>query len=343
MVQKLFSLVDETSVPDNPDALQNQEVLLAGQMIGHCFEGKTGRLAFLSQARIDEVKDVKALLQRTPPRSVCMAIESMLKTGNISKKLSLELPQRSGASVQVERLNNLRFLSHSQAVHCGQSFMSSRITSVRKLLSETWGFLCPVHTLMVALVDYLTVWLLHVDLNDREVGYVPLSYGGAFPELFLFTSPSRFIRPVKNISEGSLIELIGPFEQVYMEINCEDGGDGGRRDYLPATHEEVHSTNVPSVVASLTPWSNHNQSPRNMYQCQMAKQTMTFSSQSINLRADQKTYHLQTPQNPIVHTNQYTKYCIEENPTGTNAIVAVLAYTGYDMEDAMILNKSSVE
>ncbi|GAB2214556.1 hypothetical protein Droror1_Dr00018908 [Drosera rotundifolia] len=75
-----------------------------------------------------------------------MAIESMLKTGNISKKLSLELPQRSGASVQVERLNNLRFLSHFQAVHRGQSFMSSRITSVRKLLPETWGFLCPVHT-----------------------------------------------------------------------------------------------------------------------------------------------------------------------------------------------------
>ncbi|GAB2214557.1 hypothetical protein Droror1_Dr00018909 [Drosera rotundifolia] len=127
------------------------------------------------------------------------------------------------------------------------------------------------------------------DLNDLEVGYVPLSYGGAFPGLFLFTSPSRFIRPIKNISEGGLIELIGPFEQVYMEIKCEDGGDGGRRDYLPATHEEVHSTNVLSVIASLTPWSNHNQSPHNMYQCQIAKQTMAFSSQSINLRADQKT------------------------------------------------------
>lgn len=53
---------------------------------------------------------------------------------------------------------------------------------------------------------------------DLEVGYVPLSMGGAYPGLFIFTSPSRFIRPVRNVSvpaeETNDIELIGPFEQV---------------------------------------------------------------------------------------------------------------------------------
>lgn len=52
------------------------------------------------------------------------------------------------------------------------------------------------------------------------MGYVPLSFGGAYPGLFLFTNPSRFIRPVRNISipseDNSDIELIGPFEQVNM-------------------------------------------------------------------------------------------------------------------------------
>ncbi|PNY04497.1 DNA-directed RNA polymerase i subunit rpa2-like protein [Trifolium pratense] len=183
--------------------------------------------------------------------------------------------------------------------------------------------------------------------NDLEVGYVPLSMGGQYPGLYLFTSASRFVRPVRNISIPSNgnenIELIGPFEQVYMEIQCPDGGNGGRKSPFPATHEEIHPTGMLSVVANLTPWSDHNQSPRNMYQCQMAKQTMAFSSQTIKLRADQKLYHLQTPQSPIVRTSAYTKYNVDEFPTGTNAIVAVLAYTGYDMEDAMILNKSSVE
>lgn len=54
-----------------------------------------------------------------------------------------------------------------------------------------------------------------------------------------------------------------------MEIRCPDGSDGGRRNAFPATHEEIHPTGMLSVVANLTPWSDHNQSPRNMYQCQV--------------------------------------------------------------------------
>ncbi|KZV18470.1 hypothetical protein F511_18038 [Dorcoceras hygrometricum] len=193
----------------------------------------------------------------------------------------------------------------------------------------------------------LTVYQ-HIQIPvDLEVGYIPLSMGGAYPGLYLFTSASRFVRPVRNIvtspDMSDSIELIGPFEQVYMEISCPDGGDGGRKDVFPATHEEIHPTGMMSVVANLTPWSDHNQSPRNMYQCQMGKQTMGFSCQAIHSRADQKLYHLQTPQTPIVRTKAYEKYSIDDYPLGTNAIVAVLAYSGYDMEDAMLLNKSSVD
>lgn len=54
-----------------------------------------------------------------------------------------------------------------------------------------------------------------------------------------------------------------------MEIHCPDGGDGGRKNLFPATHKEIHPTGILSVVANLTPWSDHNQSPRNMYQCQV--------------------------------------------------------------------------
>lgn len=50
-----------------------------------------------------------------------------------------------------------------------------------------------------------------------------------------------------------------------------------------------------------------------------------------------------TPQAPICRTAIYDKYEMDEYPQGTNAVVAVLAYTGFDMEDAMIINKSSME
>lgn len=56
--------------------------------------------------------------------------------------------------------------------------------------------------------------------DDLEVGYVPLSMGGTYPGLYLSTCPARFVRPVRNLSplpeESNDIELIGPFEQVYL-------------------------------------------------------------------------------------------------------------------------------
>ncbi|KAL2588286.1 hypothetical protein GLYMA_13G192600v4 [Glycine max] len=441
MLQKLFSLIDQTSVPDNPDSLQNHEVLLPGHLITLYLKEKLedwlqkGRRLLLDEIDkkskkfdFSDIVQVKKVMDKNSPKQVSTAVENMLKTGRLVTQTGLDLQQRAGYTVQAERLNFLRFLSHFRAVHRGASFAGLRTTTVRKLLPESWGFLCPVHTpdgepcgllnhmtctsritsffdsqgnikdyfkikmsilnvllevgmtpslpkiflpgppealtvlldgcvvgciasseveKVVAHIRELKVSSVAVIPDDMEVGYVPLSMGGAYPGLYLCTSPSRFVRPVRNISiasDGSEnIELIGPFEQVFMEIRCPDGGDGGRKSSFPATHEEIHPTVMLSVVANLTPWSDHNQSPRNMYQCQMAKQTMAFSSQTIQHRADQKLYHLQTPQTPIVRTSTYTKYNIDEFPTGTNAIVAVLAYTGYDMEDAMILNKSSVE
>ncbi|RDY14792.1 DNA-directed RNA polymerase I subunit 2, partial [Mucuna pruriens] len=465
MLQKLFSLIDQTSVPDNPDSLQNHEVLLPGHLITLYLKEKLedwlqkGKRLLLDEIDkkskkfdFSDILQVKKIMDKNASKQVCTAVENMLKTGRLVTQTGLDLQQRAGYTVQAERLNFLRFISHFRAVHRGASFAGLRTTTVRKLLPESWGFLCPVHTpdgepcgllnhmtctsritsffdskgsikdyfeikksiqtillgfgmtqslpkvflpgppeALTVLLDGCVVGciassevekvvahlrklkvtsakvlcfcqnfiasyniLLDIDLKvvtqipaDMEVGYVPLSMGGAYPGLYLFTSPSRFVRPVRNISipsnGGENIELIGPFEQVFMEIRCPDGGDGGRKSSFPATHEEIHPTGMLSVVANLTPWSDHNQSPRNMYQCQMAKQTMAFSSQTIQHRADQKLYHLQTPQTPIVRTSTYTKYNIDEFPTGTNAIVAVLAYTGYDMEDAMILNKSSVE
>ncbi|KAI9111297.1 hypothetical protein K1719_017709 [Acacia pycnantha] len=441
MLQKLFSLIDQTSVPDNPDSLQNQEVLLPGHLITIYLKEKLEDWLQKGKKLLEEelqdksdkfdfcsLAHVKKVLDKNLPKSVSSAVENMLKCGRLVTQTGLDLQQKTGYSVQAERLNFLRFLSHFRAVHRGASFAGLRTTTVRKLLPDSWGFLCPVHTpdgepcgllnhmtstcrvtsffdsegnikdyfkikmsILKILVEVgmkpslpklvlagppevLTVFLdgcivgsipsgqvdkvvgylrrlkvssAAVIPNDLEVGYVPLSIGGPYPGLYLFTSPSRFVRPVRNLlvpSNGSEnIELIGPFEQVFMEIRCPDGGDGGRKSAFPATHEEIHPTGMLSVVANLTPWSDHNQSPRNMYQCQMAKQTMGFSCQAIRNRADQKLYHLQTPQSPIVRTGTYTKYSIDEYPSGTNAIVAVLAYTGYDMEDAMILNKSSVE
>jgi len=151
------------------------------------------------------------------------------------------------------------------------------------------------------------------------------------------------MRPVKHLKTGE-IELIGVKEQVYMNIAClNEDIKYDNNNNLITTHLEIEPTYILSVVADLTPFSDFNQSPRNMYQCQMGKQTMGTPSHSLIHRTDNKVFRIQTPQVPIVHTKNQYLYDINDYALGTNAVVAVISYTGYDMEDAMIINKSSYE
>lgn len=68
----------------------------------------------------------------------------------------------------------------------------------------------------------------------------------------------------------------------------------------------------------------------------LGKQTMGFPLHAYQERSDNKLYRLQTPQSPLVRPAMYDHYNMDNYPIGTNAIVAVISYSGYDMEDAMV-------
>uniref|UniRef100_A0A2K5S2M9 DNA-directed RNA polymerase n=1 Tax=Cebus imitator TaxID=2715852 RepID=A0A2K5S2M9_CEBIM len=172
-----------------------------------------------------------------------------------------------------------------------------------------------------------------------EVVLIPMTgKPSLYPGLFLFTTPCRLVRPVQNLELGKE-ELIGTMEQIFMNVAIyEDEVFAG-----VTTHQELFPHSLLSVIANFIPFSDHNQSPRNMYQCQMGKQTMGFPLLTYQDRSDNKLYRLQTPQSPLVRPSMYDYYDMDNYPIGTNAIVAVISYTGYDMEDAMIVNKASWE
>ena len=158
-----------------------------------------------------------------------------------------------------------------------------------------------------------------------------------YPGFYLFSEPARMVRPVLQTASGN-IEFIGTFEQMYMDI-CVIPEEA----HELTTHQEITQHSILSAVACLIPFSDHNQSPQNMYQCQMAKQTMGNPTNTIMFRSDLKLYRLITPQSPIVRPYMHDRYCLDGHSLGTNAVVAVISYTGYDMEDAMIINKSSLQ
>ena len=75
----------------------------------------------------------------------------------------------------------------------------------------------------------------------------------------------------------------------------------------------------------------------------MGKQSMGTPVHNFPHRTDNKMYRLQTGQTPIVRPSLHNDYGFDGYPNGMNAVVCVISYTGYDMEDASILSKSSFE
>lgn len=420
MIRKLYALVEGDCAVDNPDAVQSQEILLPGHLYGMIIKerldewlssiglslrdwGRNNQWQSFTSREFD--RDFLSKIIRKTNENLGQALEYFLSTGNLVSPSGLDLQQISGFTVVAEKLNFYRFISHFRMVHRGSFFAQLKTTTVRKLLPESWGFLCPVHTpdgspcgllnhlahkckiitescdvsvvsdLMAqmgvvstsaatldesvvvqldgrilgfcapkqakVIADTLRYWKVdgsHGIPLQLEVGYIPSSNAGQYPGVYIFSSPARMLRPVKYLPLDRL-DYVGPFEQPFMSIACTEpeitSGD--------STHVEYDPTNILSIVANQTPFSDFNQSPRNMYQCQMGKQTMGTPGTALKYRTDNKTYRLQTGQTPVVRPPLYNEYGLDNFPNGTNAVVAVISYTGYDMDDAMILNKSAHE
>ena len=132
----------------------------------------------------------------------------------------------------------------------------------------------------------------------------------------------------------------------YLDVNEENDSNIAmyekdiRKD---TTHLEIESFTLLGVCAGLIPYPHHNQSPRNTYQCAMGKQAMGTIGFNQKKRIDTLMYNLVYPMRPMVKTRTIDLIHFEDLPAGQNAIVAVMSYSGYDIEDAIILNRASLD
>ncbi|KAH6640831.1 hypothetical protein F5144DRAFT_618513 [Chaetomium tenue] len=138
--------------------------------------------------------------------------------------------------------------------------------------------------------------------------------------------------------KGSVIE--------YLDVNEEnDALIAIREDDVnqSTTHMEIEPFTILGAVAGLIPFPHHNQSPRNTYQCAMGKQAIGAIAYNQFNRIDTLLYTLVYPQRPMVITKTIQLIHYDKLPAGQNATVVVMSYSGYDIEDALVLNKASCD
>jgi DNA-directed RNA polymerase subunit B len=109
------------------------------------------------------------------------------------------------------------------------------------------------------------------------------------------------------------------------------------------THMELDPMCILGIGSSLVPYPEHNSSPRITMGAGMGKQSLGFGSSNYRIRPDTREHLLHYPEAPLVQTHPVRYIKFTERPAGQNFVVAVASFKGYNMEDALVISKSSIE
>ena len=187
-----------------------------------------------------------------------------------------------------------------------------------------------------------------------------IAYDYLLDEIRIHTDAGRCTRPILVVKDNKLMYD----ENEHKDLAFNDLVDRGVIEYVDAdeeetlliamkvenleekkkyTHCEIHPCLMFGVAASLIPFPDRNQSPRNIYEASMAKQSIGVFATNYQERMDSYGHVMFYPQKPLASSRITKEMRLEHVPSGINAIVAVACYTGYNQEDSIIMNQSSID
>jgi DNA-directed RNA polymerase II subunit RPB2 len=144
------------------------------------------------------------------------------------------------------------------------------------------------------------------------------------------------------INNSSVVEYIDPQEGENMML-AHSQLVRERYEEKNITHSEIHPSLILSVMANQSIFAANNPYPRNAFSCGQGKQAVSLFHTNYSFRIDKSSFLLNYGQIPMT-SSKYFKYITNnEHPYGENAIVAIMSYTGYNVEDAVIINEGALK
>ncbi|GAX22919.1 DNA-directed RNA polymerase II subunit RPB2 [Fistulifera solaris] len=301
---------------DDRDHFGKKRLDLAGPLLGGLF-----RILFRKLT-----KDVRKHLQRCLDEGKHFNIGASIKSNHITDGLKYSLATgnwgdkgmtaKAGVSQVLNRLTYASSLSHLRRSNTPLAHKEVRIYTDAGRICRP---LFIVHDQQLAIKKSHIVQLQGLNPNEKRLTWTDL------------------------LMEG-LVEYIDTEEEettmIAMEPKDLDATDAYSSTY---THCEIHPSMILGVCASIIPFPDHNQSPRNTYQSAMGKQAMGIYASNYQVRMDTMAHVLHYPQKPLCTTRAMEFLHFRELPSGVNCVVAIMIYTGYNQEDSLIMNQSAID
>ena len=182
-------------------------------------------------------------------------------------------------------------------------------------------------------------------------------------EVFVNTDAGRARRPLIVVKNGKPAFTADHLEKLNRkELTWDDLVKSGIIEYLDAeeeenafvalheedldpehTHLEIDPAMILGYASSQVPFPEYNMAPRVLMAAQHTKQSLGLYASNFNLRMDTLAHVLHYPQAPLVQTRVYTALENYKRASGQNFVVAVLSYEGFNMNDAVVINKNAIE
>ncbi len=199
--------------------------------------------------------------------------------------------------------------------------------------------------------------------------YTSIVFNYKMKELVICNEGGRITRPVLKIRKGKLLftkKLLNKIKKNasnWDDLLIDNSEHEGIIEYIDAseqnnaliamrphkisnnrfTHCEIHPSTIFGILASCIPFPEHNQSPRNTYQCAMGKQAMGMYVTNFKNRMDKTAYVQTYTMRPLVDTRIMNIINLNKIPSGSMVVVAIACYSGYNQEDSILFNKDSLD